>query len=216
MFHQSGARKKKRLTDPVRIIPFPEQNLRDKVKKTAAPKPAIKKTAENFFVKEPPKVMTAPSGTLNTSSISIKKMMEKKEEEGEQHLDLSNMPRNPYSTDDLKMAWRKFAFIMKNERKETIYNAMIKRDPKRVDEDDYIMEVDNQTQIDMIQGRFSDLLGYVRKTLQNYDITIRMEITKNPDEEVKFQTGKDKFAALARKNPNLHTLKNTFNLDIEF
>jgi hypothetical protein len=33
---------------------------------------------------------------------------------------------------------------------------------------------------------------------------------------VKFLTGKDKFTALARKNPNLHTLKNTFNLDIEF
>lgn len=215
MFHQSGARKKKRLTDLVKIIPFPEQNLRDKVQK-AAPKPVIKKSAKNMLTKEQPKVMSAPSGTLNSSSMSIKKMMEKKEVEGEQHLDLSNMPRNPYSIDDLKMTWRKFAFTMKNERKETIYNAMIKRDPKRVDEDDYIMEVDNQTQIDMIQLRFSDLVGYIRKELQNYDFSLRMEITKNPDEEVKYQTGKDKFAALARKNPNLHTLKNTFNLDIEF
>jgi hypothetical protein len=36
------------------------------------------------------------------------------------------------------------------------------------------------------------------------------------EEEVKFLTGKDKFAALARKNPNLHTLKNRFNLDIDY
>ena len=36
------------------------------------------------------------------------------------------------------------------------------------------------------------------------------------EEDVKFLTGKDKFAALARKNPNLHTLKNRFNLDIDY
>ena len=43
-----------------------------------------------------------------------------------------------------------------------------------------------------------------------------MSVTANPEEEVKYLTGKDKFAKLARKNPNLHTLKNTFNLDIEY
>jgi hypothetical protein len=56
----------------------------------------------------------------------------------------------------------------------------------------------------------------VRKALKNYALDIKIELTKNPEEEVKFLTGKDKFTALARKNPNLHTLKNTFNLDIEF
>jgi hypothetical protein len=35
-------------------------------------------------------------------------------------------------------------------------------------------------------------------------------------QEVKYLTGKDKFAAMARKNTNLHKLKNLFNLDIEF
>ena len=51
---------------------------------------------------------------------------------------------------------------------------------------------------------------------ENYGIEIKLEITKNPDEEVKFLTGKDKFASLARKNPNMHTLKTLFNLDIEY
>lgn len=168
------------------------------------------------MVKPEPKVMTSPSGNLNTSTLSIKKMMEKKEDELGSSTDQSNLPRHDYAYDDLKMAWRKFAFTVKNEGKETFYNAMIKREPKLVGDHEYLMEVDNQVQIDYIQPQLSELLDFIRKDLKNYDILIRVEITNNPDQEVKYQTGKDKFAALARKNPNLHTLKNTFNLDIEY
>jgi hypothetical protein len=56
----------------------------------------------------------------------------------------------------------------------------------------------------------------LRKELKNYSVDITLRLNDHPEDEVKFLTGKDKFAALARKNPNLHTLKNTFNLDIEF
>jgi hypothetical protein len=41
-------------------------------------------------------------------------------------------------------------------------------------------------------------------------------MSNEPEKEKKFLTGKDKFNALDRKNPNLHTLKNLFNLDIEY
>lgn len=161
--------------------------------------------------------MEAPSGKLGNPHLSIKKMLEKRSiilESGES--ELRHLPREQYTLDDFKMEWRKFAFTMKNEGKETIYNAMIKRDAKRIGDDDYLLEVDNQIQIDYIQPLLSELLGHLRKGLKNYDVDVRLEITKNPDKEVKFQTGKDKFAALSRKNPNLHTLKNTFNLDIEY
>ena len=215
MLHQHGVRKKKSLTDHVKIIPFPNQNLRDKAQK-ATVKPTIKKSAKDMMVKPPPKVMETPSGHLSTSNLSIKKMMEKKEEEKSLGIDINNMPHNPYAYDDLKMAWRKFAFQMKGDGKETFYNAMIKREPKREGEDKYVMEVDNQVQIDYIQPTLSDLLDFIRRDLKNFSIMIRLEITNTPEQEVKYQTGKDKFAALARKNPNLHTLKNTFNLDIEY
>jgi hypothetical protein len=47
-------------------------------------------------------------------------------------------------------------------------------------------------------------------------VNIELFLSAHPEEEVKYLSGKDKFAALARKNPNLHTLKNTFNLDIDY
>jgi len=130
--------------------------------------------------------------------------------------DYSNMPRNPYHIDDVKMAWKRYAFEVKKEGKETFYNALVKRLPIVKSENHFILEVDNEVQIDYITPLLSELVGYVRAAVKNYDIQIQMSVTANPEEEVKYLTGKDKFAKLARKNPNLHTLKNTFNLDIEY
>ena len=130
-------------------------------------------------------------------------------------MDIENMPMNDYSIDDFKMAWRRFAFEMKDS-KPTFYNALIKRDPIVKNSELYILEVDNEVQVDYIFPLLSDLVTYIRAAVKNYAFDIKMEVTSNPEEEVKFLTGKDKFASLARKNPNLHTLKNTFNLDIEF
>jgi len=216
VFHQTGARKKKSLTDPVKIIPFLNQNLRDKAQK-AVSKSATKPTVQKAYEKPEAKVLKAPSGQLKTSHVSIKKMMEKKEEsEGNEKIDLNNMPRNDYHYDELIQCWKSFAFTMKKEGKGTFYNALIKRDPKLKSGDTYILELDNQIQIDYIQPILMDLLSHIRKRLKNYEIKVEMVLSENPQEEVKFQTGNDKFKALARKNPNLHSLKNLLNLDIEF
>ena len=218
MFHQSGAPKKKLLTDPVKIIPFPNQDLRDKANQAKVAKPAAKKPIKKVFDKPEAKVLSAPSGNGKySSSLSINKMMAPKEEgEDGAPMDFSNMPMNDYHIDDFKMAWRRFAHMLKEKGDKTYYNALIKRDPITKNDDLFILEVDNQVQVDTIRLRISELLGYLRKELRNYNIKVEITITNNPDEEVKFQTGKDKFAAMARKNPNLHTLKKTFNLDIEF
>jgi len=180
-------------------------------------KPEVKPPLIKHDEKVAPRVMTAPSGKLNSSSLSIKQMMEKKEEENNADgVDLSNMPREPFSIDDLKMLWRRFAFQMKDEGRDTFYNALIKRDPKAISDTSYDLEVDNQVQVDYIRPYLSDLLGFLRKELKNYDLSVDLKLTTTPDTEIKFQTGKDKFASLARKNPYLHTLKTTFNLDIEY
>jgi len=142
--------------------------------------------------------------------------MEKKEDDEGLSRDLSNMPRNDYDIDDLKMLWRRFAFSMKDKGKLTFYNALIKREPKFKEDDLYLLEVDGQSQIDYIRPMLSEMVEYIRKELKNYDVSFELVLTTNPEEEVKFQTGKDRFAALARKNPNLHSLKTLFNLDIEF
>jgi hypothetical protein len=51
---------------------------------------------------------------------------------------------------------------------------------------------------------------------KNGFLEIKLDVIDNPTEVQKPVTGKDKFQAMARKNPNIHTLKNRFNLDIEY
>lgn len=216
MLYQTRAGKKKFLTDPVKIIPFAGQSLRKD--NTAKPRPTStqRPVTSKPPLKSEPKVLSAPTGKTPKSSLSIKSLREQNEQKEQVGVDLSNMPMNDYDFDDIKMQWRQFAFKMKEEGKGTFYNALIKRDPIHKEGHQYILEVDNQVQVDYITPVLPDLLGFIRGNLKNYGVLISLEITKNPEEEVKFMSGKDKFAALARKNPNLHTLKNLFDLDIEY
>lgn len=128
----------------------------------------------------------------------------------------ADLPRELFHFDDVKMAWRQFANEMKQQGRETFYNAMIKRNPKTVSDTHFIMEVDNLVQVDLINADLEKLTSYIRNSLKNYDVLIEVKVTENQQEDVKHLTGKDKFTILARKFPNLHTLKNTFRLDIEY
>jgi hypothetical protein len=216
VFFTARARKKKGLTDPVELIPFKNQNLRGKAspsEKVIAP--PIRQEAPTPIVEQ--KMATVPTGQLNTSTLSIKNLIQKKEEIAEMHSKSpENLPMNDYSFDQVKMLWRRFAFEVKERGMETFYNAMIKREPNRKEQDSYIMDVDNQIQVDYITPHLQEINQFFRKELKNYAFTISIEQTGNPEEEIKFLTGKDKFAAMARKNPNIHTLKTLFNLDIEY
>jgi hypothetical protein len=105
---------------------------------------------------------------------------------------------------------------MKENSMETFYNALIKREPVFLDDEKLVIEVDNSVQIDYINPLLNEFVSYLRKNLKNYSITVDLKLSVDQVSEVKFLTGKDKFATMARKNTNLHKLKNLFNLDIEF
>jgi hypothetical protein len=199
------------------LIPFNGQSLREKV--SAAPRPILSKPTP--ISESVPEVKTAqttvsPNGNLNTNSYSIKGLLKKEEEKTEQYLNIDNLPQQPYTYDHIKMLWRRYAFEMKEKGLETFYNSLIKRDPKNTSEHTFNLIVENQIQIDYITPHLDEMVTYLRKEVKNYLIKVSIELSQEEDVDVKFLTGKDKFAALARKNPNLHTLKNTFNLDIEF
>jgi len=122
----------------------------------------------------------------------------------------------PFTHDQLKIYWRQFAHDAKSRALETLYNAMIKRDPILLDDYQVKMEVDNQVQVDYINAHINDLTDFLRSHLKNYNILVTSFISENQVEEVRHLTGKDRFASMAKKNANLHTFKKVFNLDIEY
>jgi len=133
-----------------------------------------------------------------------------------QQVHQEDLPREGIHLDHVKMYWKQFAFQVKEDGMETFYNALIKRDPVLKNDEILELTVDNLVQYNYIQTHLLTFKEFMRKQLQNFYLDIVLVQASADEEEIKFLTGKDKFAALARKNPNLHTLKNRFNLDIEY
>ncbi len=215
MLHSKRVRKKKRLTDPVSIISFPEQQLKDLVAKNPVAKTSVPPVSN--FAKIEAKVLNVPSGQLNTSNLSIKKILEPAKEISENGgLINKELPFEKFNFDQVKMVWRRYAHEMKAKGMETFYNAMIKRDPKIKDDVFFTMDVDNQVQIDYITPHLNDLIGFLRHELKNFNISLDFILSTDQESQIKFLTGKDRFESMAKKNLNLHTFKKIFNLDIEF
>jgi DNA polymerase-3 subunit gamma/tau len=212
LFFKTRARKKKWLTERVDILPFPNQTLRKK----ATPSKTVASVPISIVPQEvKPVVLSSPAGSVDAPHISIKKILED-QIKNDPTLTKENEEREPFTRDQLKMFWKRFAFQMKENSMETFYNALIKREPVFLDDEKLAIEVDNNVQIDYINPHLNDFVSFLRKNLKNYSISVELKLTDDPMKEVKYLTGKDKFAAMARKNTNLHKLKNLFNLDIEF
>ncbi len=217
MFDSERIGKKKRLTDPVAIIPFPNQTSKQEnvINTTTKVQPVTPSTS---FIKPEAKILSVPTGQLNTSNLSIKQILTPSQTTASTSEMSANgdLPFENFTFDQAKMVWRKYAHDMKSKGMETFYNAMIKRDPKINDNQKITMDVDNQVQIDYITPHLNDLIGHLRKELKNYNISVDFTLSEDKESQVKFLTGKDRFASLAKKNPNLHSFKTVFNLDIEF
>lgn len=155
---------------------------------------------------------------LENRTISIKKTLEELKNPASENapLDLSNMPENPFEYDQLKMAIRQFAFKMKEDGSDTIHIALTKRDPRVINPHLYEIIVDNQIQMDVLEYKIVDLLGYVRDQLQNYAVVIKVVLGGDAiQEENKVLSKKEIFELMARKNPNLFSLQKIFNLTID-
>lgn len=177
-------------------------------------KPSVPNLVAQFDTKPVTKILATAGDKVKSTNLSIKKIMNPQTDGFDGYAD-GDLPREPIDFDELKMSWRRFASEMKSQGMETIYNAMIKRDPKPISETHYLMEVDNLIQVSLVNADMEKLTTYMRKALKNFDFFLEVKETENQQEDVKQLNSKDKFTMLARKFPNLHSLKNIFSLEIE-
>lgn len=120
--------------------------------------------------------------------------------------------KQAFSYDDLMEKWREFALM--HEDNKHIYNTLIKSKPKLVNDTDIQLVLDNNTQDHYLTEIKVDLLSHLRKGLQNYSISLSVEITEA--EKVKsLYTPDEKFKHMAEINPTIVELKKRFGLDLE-
>jgi hypothetical protein len=163
------------------------------------------------------KVLTAPTGNLQTNFLSIKELQEKQQAKESKPADLlQGKPKKAFTQDDLVMAWKRFAYRCKEDGRDTLFAALSARDPKLLPEDTVVEHlVDNTIQRSFLEAAETDLLTYLRNELQNWGISIKFEDVK-VEESKTLYSGKDKFDEMAKRNPHLLTLQKRFKLDIDF
>jgi len=190
-----------------------QASLRKPVQGTNKPEAPLEAVKSQEVVKKTPSTQGPTPVAESTNTISIKSEMEAQRKQTSQPV--GNLPREVVSLSDLKKFSRQYAHEVREAGKETFFHALIKRDPL-LDDETITLTLDNQVQVEYIRPILQEYVNFLRQSLKNGFLEIKLDVIDNPTEVQKPVTGKDKFQALARKNPNIHTLKNRFNLDIEY
>ncbi len=213
MFFTARARKKKSLTDPISILPFAAQ-IPGNPTENNIQKP-IPKKAENDLKS---KVQESSSAYITppkpTKLISIQDLLA--EEKEKKRRALEDQARDDFSHDQLIIIWKKYAFEMREQGKDTFFHALTKREPAFISQEKIELILENNIQVEYIRPLLDDFIKFLRSNLNNYFIEIEFTLDTTDLPDTKPLTGKDKFKSMASKNPNLMILKNTFNLDIDY
>ena len=173
---------------------------------------SVKETSK--FEKPVPKIILNTS-EKSTSGLSLKSIRAKKEHQIKQMdvvVDEESLPREPFSEDELLIAWNTFVTRLREEGKMNLA-SILSIDVPKLKGATIHLEFPNATNKVEVERQQYDLLQFLRQSLKNYDISIA--ITVNEQMEKKFAyTPDEKYEKLKEKNPNIELLRKTFDLDI--
>jgi DNA polymerase III subunit gamma/tau len=213
VFFTARARKKKSLTDPISILPFAAQ-IPGKATENSILKPILKEAENEIKSKVQESTSSYNTPSKPTKLISIQNLLA--EEKEKKRRSLEDQAREDFSHDQLIIIWKKYAFEMREQGKDTFFHALTKRDPSFISQEKIELILENNIQVEYIRPLLDDFINFLRSNLNNYFIEIEFTLNTTDLPDTKPLTGKDKFKSMASKNPNLMILKNTFNLDIEY
>ncbi|RZJ66186.1 MAG: DNA polymerase III [Flavobacterium sp.] len=109
------------------------------------------------------------------------------------------------------LQWNKFAQRLSDKGQKIMESLLLINDPK-LEGTTIIHELPNEgSKIDFESGKH-DLVGYLRGKLHNHDIEIKIIVNESMESKKAF-TPQDRYNRLNQINPNLDTLRRTFDLD---
>jgi DNA polymerase-3 subunit gamma/tau len=157
-----------------------------------------------------------PIGNRQSSGLSLKSIQRKKDHQIRQMdvaINQEDLPKDTFSQAQLIASWGSYVESLEAKGRYNLA-AILKIDIPKLKEDSLIaLEFPNSTNKIEVERQQTELLQFLRKSLNNFDI--KLDITVNESMEKEFAyTAEEKFAKLKSKNPALETLKKTFNLDL--
>jgi DNA polymerase-3 subunit gamma/tau len=164
---------------------------------------------------EEPKPMPSTSkqkiSGLSLSSIKAKKRHEVKK------LALENitqdLPKETFTQDSLENEWKKYVEKVEAEGKKIMASNLAADTPKIKDKTVIFIELPNDTMKKEVERESYPLMEFLKKNLQNYDITLEVTVNETASKKYAF-TPIEKYHKLREKNPLIDKLRKEFDLDV--
>jgi DNA polymerase-3 subunit gamma/tau len=161
---------------------------------------------------EKPKLDIKTSGNSGLSLNSIKTIKNHEFKSNELIVDSEKLPKDEFTEDKLVLSWNKYSEKIENSGKYNLA-SILRIDTPKLKDNNICLELPNSTNKIELESNQHDLLKYIRKDLNNYDI--KLKITINEKIEKKFTyTSKEKYDLLRSKNNLIEKLRADFKLSI--
>ncbi len=167
---------------------------------------------------EPPVVhpqLIAERNAKRVSALSIKSIHKKKQLKEERIVNRSqdiNLPAQEFSKSEMLSAWKQYAKKIEEEGKFNLLSHLTMGIPK-LEGNIIHLEYPNSTIKVEVERAKSELLSYLKESLQNFEIDL--DITVNETAEKRYAyTAREKYEKLKEKNPLIETFRKEFDLDV--
>ena len=137
-----------------------------------------------------------------------------KTDEPESLIPAPSYAEKPFGPDELQDAWVEFTKLRKQQNDSATEQMVLNR-TLTLNGTVIQITLDNTLQVDYLTQVKPELLGYLREQLQNSRIQLEHVVTQ---QEVKkmIYSSQDKYNFMADKNPALHELRKTLNLEVDY
>lgn len=190
---------------------------------TAATAPAVAEKAPVAAPKPasppPPSPVSSSGASRSSTSIRISGAPNKESEkknDASGAAALKDLPRDPISPVSLSKAWKTFGQQLNDQGRYALSVAMLKRELNLTTGETAAFVVDSPAIEKDMQEVKSDLLQFLRQSLNNFYLNIEITVELTDNKLSVPYTPSEKFTALAQQYPALNELKKRLDLDLEY
>ncbi len=144
-------------------------------------------------------------------TIALKDKVEKAEEKP---MPVKEAAETPFREEDLHMYWQAYAGKFRQE-KPNLYTTLSAQQPALLENWVVSFEVDNKVQQQEVEAQRQDLLGFLKQSLNNTLISLKVEVVKKSNDQVRPYAPSDKYKHMTEINPDLQLFRDTLQLDLD-
>ena len=127
-------------------------------------------------------------------------------------IDISLLPKNSYSEEDFAEVWRQYIQFL-TEKGERLQISNLGTNIPKIENDIIYLEVSTKISEKEILMRKEELLGYIRKGLQNYNISLNILVNKEMKSTLTY-TPEEKLEKLCADNSYLRDFIQVLDLHL--